>query len=806
MHGLGLGVMGSVLVGCGADGSSNFGSAAGGTGGAGPIQNSAPTTGAVNLSQFGGGPLKLVTAAGSTPVGADGNATVQTSTSGAQVLFATDASNNLRGLTLKIPGQPLTVDARSTALALVFLVPGVATLDPTVAAARATRLQAAPSFAQLVAQLTAQLPNNPLPAILPNLQTLIAAAVEETVGTPQVAPKVFTAAQAATAKPGGYYVTAGVDLSPANGSFDLNNSSFRYASVVRQFFTTRGTSAQALRTNLVGAPFARAVSVMSAASGLGLGNLVTGQLLGSSSARDNFSLLEHNPALEHVVYYIRGLGWAGHRDQATLPQEVSANLFEDTADVATLLLSFLYPLVEMVLGVSLAAGRSVEALLDLVGQTSAGVAATNAVNSANTGQAANLASALLDAFHSLINTPQFADALFVLFGEGVTAAFEAAMLYLGLALGIANFLITAKDVVTKPRLVAIEVPVPVVAFSDELGAAPDFNSFLDVNAQGAVIYQNLEGTAFRKKPFAAAQSLGGPIPFADQSQENGLTTYADSSGQAFLRNEEGTTGTVPLPSGMSLSSASSNPQIDPKGEAVAVGGIRTQGSIPDIYLYERNTQQSTSLQTSTARAEGLFLGGLNATTVFARGAIGGTTSQLARWDRTNRSWSVRQISAAPLSNYRPEIRGVNKHDEALIRDYREDDDNINPVSSVESIVVETRTGLETVFTGGVPGSAAGVRPDPLAINDEGEILAVLYRISADRQNNTEETVLFQRRGGNVQVALSSLLPRGMPAGPYRGIGMGGRYVVARRLANDTHYLIFLGRSVDDVKNQLGVVT
>ncbi|MBS2034744.1 hypothetical protein JST97_07145 [bacterium] len=804
IHGLGLGVASGLMVGCGSSDAGRSGLVGGNPTGSSTTTTPSSTT--VNLNQIGGSPLRIVSGR-QAPAGVDasGNVTVVTPDNAAQVLFAVDGAGNLRGLTIKIPGQSLSLDAASTALALVFLVPGIMTTVPALAAQRATRLQASPSFNSLVQRLASLLPTNSVTSILPQIQTLLENVILEATG-PIVTPKVFTGTQAITAKPGGLRITPGRELSAATGSFTINNGSFRYVSVVRQFFTARGTSAQSQRTNLIGAPFTSAVSVIGSANGYSVGNFATGQVGSASNARDDFSLLEHNPILEHVTYYLRGLGYAGHPDNADLPQDVSANLFEDKADLATLVLSVLFPFVEVALGAATFARFSQEELLRLVSQGPAVNASNNVANSANTGDSRNVAAAFLDAFNSILTLPAFAEELAILLGEGVLATFvTAALEVLALALSAANFLATALDVVSNPRLVAIEVPVPMSSFSDQLASAPEFNVLLDVNTQGTVLFQSSDGSVYRKKAFAAAQLLGNPLVAGQLSDEDDLITYQDQNANIFLRNDTGTTGSVTVPNGLDTFIGGSGPLIDPKGKAVAApASVRANGRA-EIFLFDRNLGDSISLGTDRVRAGGLFLGGLNADTVFARGALGSTTTQLARYDRASGVWSSRTVSAAPNGNLRMSYRGVNRIGEALLHDYRDNDDGFNPVSSIERITVETVAGLETVFQGGLTQGVGGIFPDPLGINDDGEILASIATTDANFQNRQEETFLFRRRGGNAQIPLSSLLPRGMPAGTYRGLGLGGKYIVASRVENGSpvaNYLIFLGRSPEDVTRAL----
>lgn len=113
--------------------------------------------------------------------------TVSDSTS--QLLFAVDATDSIRGLSLSIPdvasgvGQPDAVfDARSTALGALFLTPGILTQDPVEAAVRAAELESYACLQPLVDHLATSLPDkslNELAQTDPVYQDRLLACVEE---------------------------------------------------------------------------------------------------------------------------------------------------------------------------------------------------------------------------------------------------------------------------------------------------------------------------------------------------------------------------------------------------------------------------------------------------------------------------------------------------------------------------------------------------------------------------------------------------------------------------------------------------
>lgn len=142
-------------------------------------------TGIVNTSEIGGTGLNVLSFhAEESPIGQDGAFATTVSLGKAQVLFITDGNGAIRGLTLSITtanNSTLQVDATSTALGLLFLTPGILTLDPTEAQARVARLKAFPSFVTLVNFLQAHLKTGSVQTLKagPDFSNLLLACVEE---------------------------------------------------------------------------------------------------------------------------------------------------------------------------------------------------------------------------------------------------------------------------------------------------------------------------------------------------------------------------------------------------------------------------------------------------------------------------------------------------------------------------------------------------------------------------------------------------------------------------------------------------
>lgn len=159
-----------IVASCGGGGAAGGGGGGGGGGGTPPTGN---VVGRAAIPGVGSPTsLTIVTARqSSAAVDALGDYRTTVAVDAAQVVAAIDASGRVRGLALSVPdgsGHPpgsLAIDAESTALALLFLSPGVLTTNPTEAAARATFLRGRPTFGNLASHLASELASRSLPEV-----------------------------------------------------------------------------------------------------------------------------------------------------------------------------------------------------------------------------------------------------------------------------------------------------------------------------------------------------------------------------------------------------------------------------------------------------------------------------------------------------------------------------------------------------------------------------------------------------------------------------------------------------------------
>ena len=113
-----------------------------GGGGAAPAAQVEGVTGSLNVSQIGGSQLKVFSVFDGLAEVVNGSFTTKVSEDMLQTLLVSDGNEKLRAMTIHISGKPLEVDASSTAVAIVFLTPGISTLDKTAGAARVLVIQA----------------------------------------------------------------------------------------------------------------------------------------------------------------------------------------------------------------------------------------------------------------------------------------------------------------------------------------------------------------------------------------------------------------------------------------------------------------------------------------------------------------------------------------------------------------------------------------------------------------------------------------------------------------------------------------
>ena len=174
-----LGLAFSLLGGCSSGGS--------GGGSTAPAATTAQAKGSVNAGEIGGTGLSVLSAQQATNSSVQtGSFTATVSTQGPQLLFVQDSAGKIRGLTLSLPSNQaepsiMAADATSTALALLFLSPGVTTSSSVQAKQVFAALQQMTSFAPFLAFLQANIQTRALDELVQDAMydTLLTACLAE---------------------------------------------------------------------------------------------------------------------------------------------------------------------------------------------------------------------------------------------------------------------------------------------------------------------------------------------------------------------------------------------------------------------------------------------------------------------------------------------------------------------------------------------------------------------------------------------------------------------------------------------------
>jgi len=196
--------------------------------------------GTVTTSEVGGTGLAIVSVLDTRrAISASGGFQVAVSSFGAQLLLLADSANGCRALAVSLPRasgsgvDSVRFDARSTALSLLLLTPGILAIDPVEARAHVARLAALQAFPALVTSLRQHLPLATLGEVVrqQDVSTLLQNCVREWQATDSVS------ARNATMRPTErYFFSATVkDVSnPFMTDILLENSAWRYVSVQRR--------------------------------------------------------------------------------------------------------------------------------------------------------------------------------------------------------------------------------------------------------------------------------------------------------------------------------------------------------------------------------------------------------------------------------------------------------------------------------------------------------------------------------------------------------------------------------------------
>lgn len=406
-----------------------------------------------------------------TPVNGSGGFSTTVSSQGAHLLAVTDNGGQLRALGLSMPGAagaaalavpphlaaranaaPM-LDATSTAIALIFLTPGIVATAPSAAATRITQIQGLNSFAPLVAYLSSNLASSSLPSLIQagTLTTLAYPCVQEWQNT------YNSTSQTGQARPhasGGKSFTAAFGAGPANATpVSFSNGEFRYVNVVRR-------SVNAADADLVSPQ--QIYTALPGASGPDIASLLTLSIAKPDDDGKDVADLTI-PNLSAVEYWVRGPGVGS---TANLPSSVAA-ISDGTAIGVSVLLYLFLPLLDAVLSLDgVFEGNEIfDDLTNAWEQYSPGIDTANIISGLATG---DKGATIVGAIVAIIKTPALMKALLEIVAKNVSLA---SALYIGVAqvVKILTFLSQVLDVMTVliavgawetyPNIAKISLPV-----------------------------------------------------------------------------------------------------------------------------------------------------------------------------------------------------------------------------------------------------------------------------------------------------------------------------------------------------------
>ncbi len=286
----------------------------GGCGGGGTDDTSTPSTreaaGQIQTAEIGGTGHRVISARATSPSGASasGAFTTTVAAENAQMLTVNDSGGTPRALALTLPGEPLSIGAASTALALAFMTPGIMASDLDLARDAVTRLRAQPGFAPLVAAVAARLPSSGLAGLkTPQIDALLASVIDGYLaadrgrGTTAVEPSILFKGQ------------WGKPQSATSQGVDLVQEGFRYVRVDVQRLDSTG---QRL-THEVARTVSQNLTAMEPAGLVSIGQLLVALRKGvknSPSEKTAVVNLGTPAATGRLKFYVSGIGLGANKE------------------------------------------------------------------------------------------------------------------------------------------------------------------------------------------------------------------------------------------------------------------------------------------------------------------------------------------------------------------------------------------------------------------------------------------------------------------------------------------------------------
>jgi len=231
---------------------------------------------------------------------------------GSQLLFVTDSANQVRGLTFStLEGNTPTIlpcDARSTALSLILLTPGITTVSPEETAQRVSDIEKLTSFSSLVSELKLTLQQKTVQEAVATekMQSLLEACIVEYFNAvSSSAPKI-----SAILEDRSYFAVN--KTSGSNPTVELKNPKPRNVNVGRKDFLDGG------QTNTV-----LVAESMDGSRAMSWGSVISGTAYDPTIKND--STYHLTSSLRSSEYWIYGPGWAS--TAVPLPNDLKAVIY-----------------------------------------------------------------------------------------------------------------------------------------------------------------------------------------------------------------------------------------------------------------------------------------------------------------------------------------------------------------------------------------------------------------------------------------------------------------------------------------------
>lgn len=569
------GALTTLLAGCSGGGESFVG----GTGATGgqpgslddPPAGTAVLTGQVDLSLFPGTNLQVQSAfLQNAPVRPDGSFTTLASTTAAQLLFLTDTPAvaaqseggvaRLLGFFLSVPDTVgrltgVDVNALSTAVATVFLTPGVLVTHPEPALALVQRIVTnLSSLAALVAHFATELPRVPLNVLMlnPLTRTLVNAVVNELLGQLPEAGGGVTA-QLATAD------------APNTSPLNLANAGWRFVALIRQDLDAQGNELGHVAPELTSAqlPGIASTDMLPGVNPVTWGGLFTAST-GSPGAgvdtRMDFARAVR-PGVAKVVYWLYGP--AGRPDDPEeLPDTIPASELNDAVLGVSIVYYLLFPVLDLIGGAGDALTGGLKKAMEIWALAAGGVSLDGLRAAFVSGDAGNIKSAAIDMVAGGVALGAAATAVLAS-GPAATAAGAVALLAGGFAalFGIINFELALHSWSRFDYLEKVEIElqpsrtrldhVPETAAVNKLGEVLYF-SFQEQEARGVWLRSGVSEE--RLTVFDSHTVLLDDESNAVYATD--LIDYGIDGGTHFggrlvwtVRQRDGSSSTLPLPTG-----------------------------------------------------------------------------------------------------------------------------------------------------------------------------------------------------------------------------------------------------------------